>query len=227
MRKDGLEMYKNYIFDLYGTLVDIRTDEEKDELWVKMAKMYGEAGAVYAPDALRAAYVDGCRRAEKVMRRETGLEYPEIEIGEVFSELFGRKGVRAEREAVDGLAYRFRRLSREYMRLYEGAERLLEGLKADGKRIYLLSNAQRVFTVPEIRETGIEKYFDDIFISSDFGMKKPEKRYMEALIGKHGLEKEECLMIGNEEESDVAVAARCGVDSLLVKDGDYSGILLR
>ena len=26
-------MYETCIFDLYGTLVDIRTDEEKEELW--------------------------------------------------------------------------------------------------------------------------------------------------------------------------------------------------
>lgn len=26
-------MYKNYFFDLYGTLVDIRTDERKPSLW--------------------------------------------------------------------------------------------------------------------------------------------------------------------------------------------------
>ena len=28
--------YENYIFDLYGTLVDIHTDEEKTELWEKL-----------------------------------------------------------------------------------------------------------------------------------------------------------------------------------------------
>ena len=26
-------MYQNYIFDLYGTLVDIRTNERKPSLW--------------------------------------------------------------------------------------------------------------------------------------------------------------------------------------------------
>ena len=30
--------YENYIFDLYGTLVDINTDEEKRELWAKLAQ---------------------------------------------------------------------------------------------------------------------------------------------------------------------------------------------
>ena len=29
--------YQNYIFDLYGTLVDIHTDENKASLWKKIA----------------------------------------------------------------------------------------------------------------------------------------------------------------------------------------------
>ena len=33
-------MYKNYIFDLYGTLVDINTDENKRYLWDKTVHMY-------------------------------------------------------------------------------------------------------------------------------------------------------------------------------------------
>ena len=37
--------YKNYIFDLYGTLADIRTDERRRELWVKTALYYTENGA--------------------------------------------------------------------------------------------------------------------------------------------------------------------------------------
>ena len=28
--------YENYIFDLYGTLIDIRTDENKPEFWEKI-----------------------------------------------------------------------------------------------------------------------------------------------------------------------------------------------
>ena len=43
-------MYKNYIFDLYGTLVDIRTDEYKDSLWKDIAKIYSINGAKYKAD---------------------------------------------------------------------------------------------------------------------------------------------------------------------------------
>lgn len=217
-------MYQNYIFDLYGTLLDIHTDEEKEELWLWMAECYEKEGAVYTPKELRKAYEDGCKNAEENLRRKKKIEYPEIEIGEVFFDLFLRKGAKVTWETVVRVSYQFRKLSREYMALYEETEHLLQELKAEGKKVYLLSNAQRLFTVTEIKEVGIGKYFDDIFISSDYGMKKPERVYMEALIAKHGLKKEECLMIGNEVKSDIAVADRCSVDSVLVMDGEFLNV---
>ena len=39
--------YENYIFDLYGTLVDIQTNEKKASLWKNMAHIYSMTGAVY------------------------------------------------------------------------------------------------------------------------------------------------------------------------------------
>ena len=38
---DKSRNYKNYIFDLYGTPVDIHTDEEQELLWEKLALFYG------------------------------------------------------------------------------------------------------------------------------------------------------------------------------------------
>ena len=32
-------VYKNYIFDFYGTLVDILTDEKDPALWDKLAQL--------------------------------------------------------------------------------------------------------------------------------------------------------------------------------------------
>ena len=44
---EGVIMYKNYIFDLYGTLVDIHTDEEQMLLWNKLSAFYRFQGANY------------------------------------------------------------------------------------------------------------------------------------------------------------------------------------
>lgn len=49
---------------------------------------------------------------------------------------------------------------------------MLEALKKKGKKIYLLSNAQRIFTEYEMHTLGIAKYFDDIFISFNLWGKK-------------------------------------------------------
>ena len=47
-------MFKNYVFDLYGTLVDISTDEENPELWENIARMYCYKQAQYTYDELKA-----------------------------------------------------------------------------------------------------------------------------------------------------------------------------
>ncbi len=36
--------FQNVIFDLYGTLIDIRTDEQSPGLWAEMARVYAENG---------------------------------------------------------------------------------------------------------------------------------------------------------------------------------------
>ena len=37
--------YDNYVFDLYGTLVDIHTEEDFPKLWEKLALFFGYYGA--------------------------------------------------------------------------------------------------------------------------------------------------------------------------------------
>ena len=51
-------MYKNFIFDLYGTLVDINTNEWKHSLWKNMAMIYSLGGAQYTAKELKKAYYD-------------------------------------------------------------------------------------------------------------------------------------------------------------------------
>ena len=50
-------MYQNYIFDLYGTLVDINTNEGKPYLWKKTAELYAYHGAHYTPAEFKKAYL--------------------------------------------------------------------------------------------------------------------------------------------------------------------------
>ena len=56
--------YQNYIFDFYGTLVDIVTDEEDMMLWQQMAAIYAAYGADYSAKELKANYDELIKRQE-------------------------------------------------------------------------------------------------------------------------------------------------------------------
>ncbi len=201
-------MIKNYIFDLYGTLLAIRTDEYHLSFWRKMCKVYRQYGIRYKPVELRRKYADLCLKEERLM---SDRQYPEINLLNVFSSLL--KGKRGNAEEIATL---FRASSRLYCFPYENTITVLEKLKKQGKKIYLLSNAQHVFTMKELEDSGLIQYFDGIYISSDYGIKKPDPAFMEILLEKESLKKEECVMIGNDFDSDIATAQACGMKSIFL-----------
>ena len=72
-------MYQNYIFDLYGTLVDIRTDESADKFWEKVADIYESYGAKYDAKEIRTHYHKFAKREERIEHFTHPL-YKNIEI---------------------------------------------------------------------------------------------------------------------------------------------------
>ena len=59
--------YKNYVFDLYGTLVDIKTDEEDMNAWSKLSLFYGYYDALYDPEELKERYFSLVNQEEDVL----------------------------------------------------------------------------------------------------------------------------------------------------------------
>lgn len=205
-------MYQNYIFDFYGTLADIRTDEEKPYLWQKMSEIYGAMGAGYGPAELRQTF----RRLEREEAERLGTQDAEPDLTKVFARMYEEKQVPCDRAQAEMTAVTFRAISREYLRAYDGVTELLQELRGRGKRIYLLSNAQTDFTRPEIEMLGLTSWFDGIFISSEQGCKKPSPVFFERLMDRYALKPSESIMIGNDESADIAGARHVGMDSLYI-----------
>ena len=210
-------MYKNYIFDLYGTLIDINTDEWNVQLWKKMQILYGYRGAIYTYRELQKEYgklIDKEKKA--VHRRHPEYRVIDIKLDKVFRSLYTQKGVKPTKADVLYTAEAFRCFSTKYIKLYDGVIDLLDTLKEKGKKIYLLSNAQRSFTENELNMLGLTPYFDGICISSDEECSKPDKCYFDILFERYGLKKNESVMIGNDYLSDIGGAADYGIDSLYI-----------
>lgn len=212
-------MYDTCIFDLYGTLVDIRTDENKEELWEKLSLFYAFYGAFYTPEELARSYkrlTGEMTAGHEALRRDSHEAFPEIRIEEVFRALFEEKGIAPDEPLVRHAGQFFRILSMEFIRLYDGTEEMLSAVKESGRKIYLLSNAQRIFTEYEMNALGITKYFDGIFISSDEGCKKPDLKFFRKLIDTCDIDPERAVMVGNDGICDIEGAKRAGLGTVYV-----------
>ena len=206
-------LFTDLVFDLYGTLVDIHTEEDAI-VWEKTALFFGFYGARYTGPELKAAFT-AAMAAKKATAGQTYECFPDLPFEPVMAQLFREKGII---DHADDLGFQaaqlFRIASMDYIRLYPGVQNALNALKQHGYRLWLLTNAQRVFTAYELRLLGLEDAFDGVYISSDFGCRKPDQRFFRALLEEQNLDPVKCLMIGNDRTTDIAGAQQAGLATL-------------
>ena len=212
-----MKAYTACLFDLYGTLVDIHTDESKPAFWNKVAAWYTEHGAAWTGKTLRSEYLRLCGEAEaKLLAEAPSGAHVEPDLQGVFAALYRLRGVDPDAGLIDETARVFRRASTTHLRAYAGARELLCGIREKGIPVILLSNAQSCFTRPELDALGLTDCFDRIFISSEVGRKKPDPAFYGAALAALGLRPEDCLMIGNDPVCDVAGALAAGLDAVYI-----------
>ena len=205
---------KTYIFDLYGTLNDIHTEQHNHKVWKALSDMYACYGAIYTPEQFKQAYLK-CNKEEwdrvEALHPDT---YIDIQFKNVFKRLYDEAPMHKEVLRVQDMGTwllfvetEFRRLTRVRCKPYLNTIKTLQTLKQQGHQIILLSNAQRSFALVEMGICDLIPYFDYMYISADYGIRK---------LDDHKLNVCDCVMIGNEVGSDMQVAALCGVTGILL-----------
>ncbi|MEQ6176768.1 HAD family hydrolase [Bifidobacterium breve] len=229
-------------FDLYGTLVDIRTDEASEAAWSALRAALAGYGVPYVDNA--AVQERFNMLAEPIYGEAIAArgECAEADLLPVFAGLIGcwdaalsrataQNGMaKNQTDAVgDGsigercvdkaraLAWTFRRASTSVLRLYLGVMELLARLKAAGLRVVLVSNAQSCYTRPELAMLGLEYAFDRIVISSEVGVCKPSAAIFRHALEAEGIEPARALMVGNDEHSDILGAAGAGISGVYMR----------
>lgn len=196
--------YKNYVFDLYGTLVDIHTDEEKIPFWEKVGKKLGADS-----EELKILYKNLCKEESERVGKDK-----EFDLLKVFAKIVNTYNSCLSPQE---LAWIFRRKSTEYEKLYSGVKRWLKSLKKAGRGVYLISNAQACFTIKELENLGLMRFFDGIVISSETSYKKPSTEIFEIAFEKFGIEKQNSIFVGNDLHDDVLGAKNFGIDYFYVE----------
>ncbi len=204
--------FTDYIFDLYGTLADICTDEGPSVFWEGAAADAEALGTHYTGEALRRDYLRLC--ADEVKLRASTLPdvpiaFVEPELLNVFRRLLSEQG--ADEAHAEAFAAAFRRRSTLWLKPMPHALETLDALRRGGARTFLLSNAQSCFTVGELDALGLTRRFDGILLSSDAGMKKPYRGLFELLLSRYGIDRRSAVMVGNDAVADIGGADAVGL----------------
>jgi putative hydrolase of the HAD superfamily len=97
--------------------------------------------------------------------------------------------------------------------LFEGAHQTLQYLH--GKyTMHLITNGFKESQELKVKGTDIKKYFDQIIVSEDVGVNKPDPAIFQHALDRAGAEKETSLMIGDSIEADVRGALGFGMDAI-------------
>lgn len=204
-------MIENVIFDLYGTLIDLHTDENNALFWDQFALYVSYAGQRVDGKTIETMYKEAVanRLSEN---RETS--YPDIDLIPVFASLYESLKIVVEDSTVWETAKVFRMLSTDYIKLYPYAKDLLDWLKDQKIKIFLLSNAQRCFTLAEMDMLGITEYFDGIYLSSDYAVAKPDLKFINILVENESIQPAATVFIGNDFTTDVKTARDLNMRSI-------------
>lgn len=204
--------YSAYLFDLYGTLVDIHTEPKTPSAWRNLALFYSRNGASWSPADIRNAY--WTILSELVKQHPDPWYEPDLKT--VLKKLFTVRGVSPSSHQIQAAAWELRKDTTTHLRLYAGAKDLLYALRKKSP-VILLSNAQSLFTLPELELLGLTDCFNAVYLSSDYGIKKPSPLFFQKPLSDFGVDPSRSLMIGNDPVCDIGGASSVGMDTFYIR----------
>jgi putative hydrolase of the HAD superfamily len=205
---------KGILFDLYGTLIDIETDESMDEIYRGIAHYLTYHGVYRYRWEVRDRYY----QIMKQQKENLGEEYPEIDVVAIWNTFLDQEGAKADhdrRKLALILAQLYRGISRNRLQLYPGVKKVLDELRPV-YRMALVSDAQPCYALPEIKAVGLDGYFDPVIISARYGFRKPDKRLIEKALDIMKLMSTEVICVGNDMYRDIYGANRLGIKTIFV-----------
>jgi len=205
---------KGILFDLYGTLIDIETDESLEEIYRSIAHFLTYHGIYLHRWEVRDRYYE----IMKQQKEKRGEEYPEIDVEAIWNSFLRQEGIGAplaRRQLATILAQIYRGISRKLLQLYPDVKSVLNKLRPT-YRMALVSDAQPCYALPEMKAVGLEGYFDPIIISADYGFRKPDARLIKKALDTMKLVPAEVICVGNDMYRDIYGGSQLGIKTIFI-----------
>ncbi len=113
----------------------------------------------------------------------------------------------------------------EQKTLVDGAIDLLEYLKASNYHLHIISNGFKKVQTRKLKSSGLEPYFDQVFVSEEAEAPKPDVRIFRHALSNCNASKKKSLMIGDSFETDIIGAYNFGIDQLYFEKEQVGPIL--
>lgn len=204
--------YKYLFLDIDDTILDFKACERN--AITKTIERYG----LKATDELIEAYSEINQSLWKAFERKE-ITKPEL-LSKRFDMFFRNLGVEIDPDKVN---YNYLTYLSEEVFLINNAVELLEKIK-DNLKIYVLTNAVERVQKRRLEKSGLNKYFDDVFISEVIGYQKPDVRFYDIvynIIGKPN--KNEIIVLGDSLTSDIQGGINFGVDTCYFNPNNKKG----
>jgi putative hydrolase of the HAD superfamily len=211
---------KGIIFDINGTLTDIRTNEWDDDVYRVISNLLSYQGILLSPSVVKFFYF----QVIKEQRAACIDRYPEFDAIGIFREIIKQHSTDFTRALPTQkleqlpilLAEACRATSRFQLQLYPGVEETIRQLHQK-YHLAIISDGQTAYAVPELNAVGLSGYFDPIIISGEFGYRKPDERLFSAALSSMKMKPSEVLFVGNDMYRDVYGAKRFGIKTVFFK----------
>jgi putative hydrolase of the HAD superfamily len=199
------------VFDCYSTLIDIWTDEKKEELF-RYLSLYLQYYGVNT-DAVKLKAVFDLEKDQ--LLRFTKESYPEIDLEMVFTNILRKHGL-SNPFLAESCCKLLRVLSRERFQLFEDSLPVLAEMKKNGYPLAIVSDAQKVFCMQEGEMLGLTPFFSYTVMSTHLGFRKPDPRIFTIACTLLAVPPAEVVYIGNDLETDVKGAQGIGMKAILL-----------
>jgi putative hydrolase of the HAD superfamily len=206
-------------FDLYGTLIDIKTDEDDPGVYATLSQFLAYWRVAIPPAELAREYRD---RVRSHLAR-SGERFPEVDVCAVFREIVAEHRGPLSDGGPDpaDAALLFRALSRRRFAAFPGVHEALTSLRSK-YRLGLISDAQWVFTEPELEMAQLDGFFSVIVLSSRVGVKKPDVRPFAVAIRALGTAPELSVYVGDNPARDLVGARNAGMRCVIFRGRDLA-----
>ncbi len=206
-------MKKGIFFDLYGTLIDIETDEYDPRVYSTLSQYLSYHLVSIAPEKLRETYF----QAVQFYLGQSKELYPEVDLYKVFSDIMHRYGRRKyPRPVIVYTGMLFRSLTIRRLNVFGGLYDVLANLM-ENSGVAIISDAQWIFTQPEMEMFGLTRFVRFSILSSQVGFKKPDVRLFEMAMKKLSVRPDESVYIGDNPSKDLVGAKKAGMKFILFK----------